>query len=292
MAEKKYYWLKLKKDFFKRHDIKIIENMPNGKDYVLFYLKMLVESIDHEGKLRFNDSIPYDENMLATITNTNKDIVLGAMKLFKQLEMVEILDDKTIYMNEVIKFIGSETYWAERKRIQRSKTPIKSLNVGQCPDSPVNVQAMSTQELDIELDKDKDKDKDLKRNTCPFQDVQALFLKICTSLPKIKGITDKRKKVLRIWWQKGMTLEKFERFFKLVEASDFLTGRVKDFTASFDWIIKPENRQKIIEGNYDNKETVKTGSITDTIDFEAIYRKKEEEERIMNNASNTIKGGN
>ena len=45
---KKYYWLKLKRDFFKRHDMRIIEVMPNGKDYILFYLKMLLESIDHE----------------------------------------------------------------------------------------------------------------------------------------------------------------------------------------------------------------------------------------------------
>ena len=29
---KRFYWLKLKKDFFKRHDIRIIEAMPNGKD--------------------------------------------------------------------------------------------------------------------------------------------------------------------------------------------------------------------------------------------------------------------
>jgi predicted phage replisome organizer len=170
MAEKKYYWLKLKKDFFKRHDIKIIENMPNGKDYVLFYLKLLVESLDHEGKLRFNESIPYDENMLSTITNTNKDIVLSAMKLFKNLEMIEILDDKTIYMNEVKKMIGSESYWAERKRIQRSETSTKSLKPGQSPTSPSNVQVMSTQELDIELEKEIDidiekdieKEKDLK----------------------------------------------------------------------------------------------------------------------------------
>lgn len=56
--EKKYYWLKLKRDFFKRHDIRIIEKMQNGKDYVLFYLKMLLESIDHEGELRFSDAIP------------------------------------------------------------------------------------------------------------------------------------------------------------------------------------------------------------------------------------------
>ena len=72
---KRYYWLKLQKDFFKRHDIRIIENMPNGKDYVLFYLKLLCESTSHDGNLRFSDTIPYSEDMLSTITNTNIDIV-------------------------------------------------------------------------------------------------------------------------------------------------------------------------------------------------------------------------
>jgi predicted phage replisome organizer len=75
MAEgRKYYWLKLDRNFFKRHDIRVIESMDNGKDYVLFYLKLLVESIDHEGQLRFSQTIPYDEKMLATITNMNVDI--------------------------------------------------------------------------------------------------------------------------------------------------------------------------------------------------------------------------
>ena len=71
MAEKRFYWLRLKRDFFKRHDIRIIESLPNGKDYCLFYLKLLCESVDHEGNLRFSDQIPYSEDMLATITNTN-----------------------------------------------------------------------------------------------------------------------------------------------------------------------------------------------------------------------------
>ena len=99
--KKNYYWLRLKKDFFKRHDIQIIESMPNGKDYILFYLKLLVESVDHEGNLRFNDTIPYNENMLATITNTNVDIVRSAMKVFTDLKMIEVLGDETIYMSEV-----------------------------------------------------------------------------------------------------------------------------------------------------------------------------------------------
>ena len=122
MAENgKFYWLKLKRDFFKRHDIRIIEEMPNGKDYILFYLKLLLESVDHEGSLRFSDTIPYNEQMLSVVTNTNIDIVRSAMKLFIELNMMSIYDDQTIFMNEVDKLIGSETRWAEKKRLQRAK---------------------------------------------------------------------------------------------------------------------------------------------------------------------------
>lgn len=120
-GDKKYYWLKLKKDFFKRHDIRIIEDMPNGKDYILLYLKLLVESISHEGHLRFSDTIPYNEQMIATITNTNVDIVRSAMKVFCNLHMIEVLDDETIYMTEVKNMVGCETEWAIKKRLYRQK---------------------------------------------------------------------------------------------------------------------------------------------------------------------------
>ena len=120
MAEgKKFYWLKLKRDFFKRHDIRIIEEMPNGKDYVLFYLKLLLESIDHEGSLRFSDTIPYNEQMLSVVTNTNVDIVRSAMKLFVELGMMSICDDQTIYMAEVDKLIGSAVDNDGANRVRR-----------------------------------------------------------------------------------------------------------------------------------------------------------------------------
>ena len=123
MAEKdkRYYWLKLKRDFFKRHDIRIIEALPNGKEYILFYLKLLCESVDHDGNLRFSDKIPYNEEMLSTITNTNVDIVRNAVQLFGELQMMEIMDDGTYFMSQVDDMIGSETYWAEQKRKQKQK---------------------------------------------------------------------------------------------------------------------------------------------------------------------------
>lgn len=160
MAERKYYWLKLKRDFFKRHDIRIIEAMPNGKDYILFYLKLLVESVDHEGALRFSETIPYNEEMLSVVTNTNVDIVRAAMKLFAELEMVEVLDEGTIYMNEVQALIGSETRWAEKKRQYRLKEDNVLALSAHCP-----VDVRQEIETDKEIDKEIDKESIKKRNT-------------------------------------------------------------------------------------------------------------------------------
>ena len=100
-TEKKYYWLKLKRDFFKRHDVRIIEEMENGKDYLLFYLKLLVESVDHNGALRFSDTIPYNERMLSVVTNTNVDIVKDAMEKLTELGLMEKSDDGTIYVKQI-----------------------------------------------------------------------------------------------------------------------------------------------------------------------------------------------
>ena len=133
MADVKYYWLKLHRDFFKRHDVRIIEELPNGKEYLLFYLKLLVESIDHEGSLRFSDTLPYNEQMLSVVTNTNIDVVRSAMKLFIDLKMMSVYDDQTIYMNEVEKMIGSETKWAEKKRLQRAKEDNVLAMSSKCP---------------------------------------------------------------------------------------------------------------------------------------------------------------
>ncbi len=146
----------------------IIENMPNGKDYVLFYLKLLVESVDHEGGLRFNETIPYNEQMLSTITNTNVDTVSKAMELFRSLGMVEVLDDQTIYMNEVSKLLGSETYWAEKKREQREKKKLPQTEVpriGQCPTEVQDVQVMSKVEIEKEIDIEIEKDSSAKSTT-------------------------------------------------------------------------------------------------------------------------------
>lgn len=160
MADKRYYWLKLKRDFFKRHDIRIIESMPNGKDYILFYLKLLCESVDHDGSLRFSEQIPYNEDMLATITNTNVDIVRNAINIFAQLGMMEILDDGTYFMAEVQKMIGSAADNDNANRQRRFREKQKELALPNRYESVTksNESKSKSKSKSIELEKDKEKD--------------------------------------------------------------------------------------------------------------------------------------
>ena len=119
--EKKRYWLKLDKNFLKSSQIKVIKNMPNGKDYVIFYLALMLESIETIGHLRFSNLVPYNEEMLASVTDTNVDIVRTAVKIFESLGLMEILDDGTIYMTQVAEMTGKESESAERVRRYRLK---------------------------------------------------------------------------------------------------------------------------------------------------------------------------
>ena len=252
MAEKdkRYYWLKLKRDFFKRHDIRIIEAMPNGKDYILFYLKLLCESVDHDGNLRFSDQIPYNEDMLATITNTNIDVVRSAIKIFTQLNMMELMDDGTFYMNEVEKMIGSESYWAEKKRVQREKERLTedkdwtmSSEIGQIPTCPSK---SKSKEIDKEIDKE-------NRERIQYKQIADMYNDTCVSFPRLTSLSEARKKAIKARL-KVYSLEDFKRLFEKAEASTFLKGgNNRNWTATFDWLIKDTNMAKVLDGNYDDR---------------------------------------
>lgn len=118
---KRYYWLRLKDDFFERDDIKIIESMENGKDYIIFLLKLKLKSLEYNGYLRMTNAIPYDEKTLSIITNTDIDVVRTAIKVFIEFDLIDFLDNGTIYMRCIETLIGSESESAERVREHRKR---------------------------------------------------------------------------------------------------------------------------------------------------------------------------
>ena len=124
-SKEKLFYLKLNKDFFDQHYIKILETQPNGDKYVLFLMKLMCESISHNGYLRFNESIPYDENMLASITRTDIDVVRSAIKIFLAMEIVEFTKDKTLFIKGVPLLTTITTKGAEKKAEQRDKKTLE-----------------------------------------------------------------------------------------------------------------------------------------------------------------------
>ena len=121
MENKKYYYLKLKEDFFDNEDIKIIESMENGYLYSNILLKMYLKSLKNNGELIFKDFIPYDTKMLATITGHNIDVVEKALKLFKSLGFIDVLDNGAIFMLDVQTMIGKISDEGIRKKEYREK---------------------------------------------------------------------------------------------------------------------------------------------------------------------------
>lgn len=121
MAEKKYYWLKLPRNFFGKHYIKILRAKENGELLVLFYMWMLTEAIDHMGRLRYSEDIPYDEEMLAEASGFALHIVTQALQQFTKLQLVITESDGTLFMPKSIEMVGSESASAQRVRKYRER---------------------------------------------------------------------------------------------------------------------------------------------------------------------------
>ena len=265
MGERKFFWLKLKNDFFKRNDIRVIESMDNGKEYVLFYLKLLLESISHEGILRFSDTIPYSEKMLSTITNTNVDIVRSALKVLKELNLIEIYDDQTLYMSEINKMIGSEGASAERMRKsrERSKPSHCDALVTKCDDKPSQCDSNVSQryieiekEIDIEKELEQDKPVAVEKSpeSCLFTEIKRLWNEICVSYPQLQDREGARKRAVSERWEQHKSLDTFRELFEKAEASDFLKNTSnRGWKADFDWLMKADNFEKALSGKYDNR---------------------------------------
>lgn len=95
------HYLKLDKNYFTTAEVRILESRENGKEFSLFYLKLLAESVSHDGKLRLSADLPYDNKTLAIVLNTDEKIVESAMKVLEEMKMVIMLKDGTIFMPKV-----------------------------------------------------------------------------------------------------------------------------------------------------------------------------------------------
>ena len=130
---KKFYWMKLREDFFDDDAMEWLEEQPKGKEYALFYLKLCLKSLKTNGLLIRTVGtllVPYDTVKLADITKTDFDTVVVAMELLKNIGLVEILEGGEICIPRMEEMIGSETDKASiMRRIREQKRMLEGNNV-------------------------------------------------------------------------------------------------------------------------------------------------------------------
>ena len=114
---KRYYYLKLKENFFDSEEMIILQSMQDGYIYSDILMKLYLRSLKNNGKLMFKDVIPYTPEILATTVRHQVGTVEKALKIFKQLGLVEVLDNGAIYMMDIQNFIGESSTEADRIRL-------------------------------------------------------------------------------------------------------------------------------------------------------------------------------
>ena len=152
---KKYYYLRLKDNFFDSDELKILESMKDGYLYSNILLKLYLRSLKNDGKLVVNDRIPYNAEMLASVTGHQVGTIKQALSMFKELGLIEILENGAIYMLDIQNFIGKGSTEADRQRLydrrisdeRKQKKLTQSRNLEE-------IFEKSTPEIKIELEKE------------------------------------------------------------------------------------------------------------------------------------------
>lgn len=141
---RKYYYLKLKDNFFDSEELIILESMDNGYVYSNILLKLYLKSLKNDGKLLFNNRIPYNPNLIAKVIRHNPNDVEKALKILEQLGLIEVLKNGTIFMSDIQSLIGKSSTEADRKREYRKRIDMEKGQMSyNCP---------------LEIDKDIEKD--------------------------------------------------------------------------------------------------------------------------------------
>ena len=168
---RKYYYLKLKENFFDSDSIVLLEDMKDGILYSNILLKLYLKSLKNGGKLQLDEHIPYTAQMIATLTRHQIGTVERALEIFRQLGLVEQLDSGAFYMTDIELMIGQSSTEAERKRAARLEN--KALLPPRTKGG--HLSDIRPPEIEIELEKEIEIEKERERELDTGQPARAAY---------------------------------------------------------------------------------------------------------------------
>lgn len=215
---KKYYYLRLKDNFFDSDELKILESMKDGYLYSNILLKLYLRSLKNDGKLVVNDRIPYNAEMLASVTGHQIGTVKQALLIFKDLGLIDVLENGAIYMLDIQNFIGRGSSEADRKREYRQRIETDRTNV---QTKVREISEKSPPEIEIELEKEIKIEKEIDSSAKSTTTKRKRFEK--PTLSEIKQYCIERKNNVNA-----------EHFFDYYESNGWKVGKnsMKDWKAA------------------------------------------------------------
>ena len=236
---KKYYYLRLKDNFFDSDELKILESMKDGYLYSNILLKLYLRSLKNDGKLVVNDRIPYNAEMLASVTGHQVGTIKQALSMFKELGLIEILENGAIYMLDIQNFIGKGSTEADRQRLydrrisdeRKQKKLTQSRNLEE-------ILEKSTPEIEIELEKEIKIEKEIDSSAKSTTTKRKRFEK--PTLSEIKQYCTERNNNVNA-----------EQFYDYYESNGWKVGKnsMKDWKAAVRTWERSEYRKSTVKKN-------------------------------------------
>lgn len=270
---KKYYWLKLKADFFNSKEIKKLRKTAGGDTFVIIYLKMQLLSLQNDGKLYY-DGIEDDfASEIALTLDEDAENVRLTIAFLQHCGLIECISEEEYFMSRVPEITGKESDSAARMRKHRAS---------HCDIDVTNIKLQCNTEIEKEKDKELDSETEaetekkaaavVSHQSITVQDVVNIYHKICVSLPKIRKLsTFSQQNVEKII--ATYTEDEIRETFEKAEKSLFLKGKknssetkFKDWKASFEWLVQEEHFVNTLNGKYDNSEEDEK-----SLEYEQVY---------------------
>ncbi|WP_175420985.1 hypothetical protein [Marinitoga sp. 1135] len=187
-----------------------------------------------------------------------KDTFYRARNKLKQLGLIDFKEGKN--RNDLARYFIPDS---ATQTLGQTLPEILPATLGQT----VSQTLPANNNIDIDIEKDIEKNDIVPQQVegpqqTPYQKIVELYHAYCPSLPKVRVLNETRKKYIRARWKEHPDLKFWENYFKSVEESDFLTGRANygnrdPFIADLEWLMRPNNFAKVIEGKYKNRTETK-----------------------------------
>jgi predicted phage replisome organizer len=249
-------WIKITTDIFDDEKILLIESLPDSYAIITVWFKLLcLAGKQNNSGVFLMGRIPYTDKMLATIFRMKETTVNMALRTFEEFGMVEIVDG-VITIPNWNKHQSLDAYEKRKERDRLYQAERRAAQRALVEKSSDESSDTSSDIVPLEEDKEKEEEKELdnKKESISCQQIVDLYHSICTSFPKVRSLSDARRKAIKARLN-TYTLEDFQAVFENAEASSFLKGsNDRNWTATFDWLIKDANMAKVLEGNYADKQ--------------------------------------